>query len=101
MIPQVLISGNQNLEAVFLSGVNQLTILQLRPAALEGGGDFMLREKLTQRDWRALIEKDPHLSRSQSAARRMLKYSTGLLKGNTGEPFQKLSDLSTVFEVLE
>jgi len=67
LIPQVPISGDQNLEAVFLSRVNQLTVRQLRPAAFEGGGDFMLR-----RDGRALIEKDPRLSRSQGAARRML-----------------------------
>lgn len=88
-MPQVLISCNQNLEAVFLSRVNQLAVRKLRPAAFESGGDFMLREKLPQRDGRALIEKDPHLSRSRGAPRGVLKYSTGLLKGNAGEPFQK------------
>jgi hypothetical protein len=68
LVPQVGVGCDQRLEPFFLGGVQQLAICQLRPTALVGGDDFMLRQHATQWFGRALIEQYAHLGRGERAA---------------------------------
>jgi hypothetical protein len=50
----------------------------------------MLRQRIAQRDWGALIEQDAHLGGGQRTPCRVLKDSTRLLKGDAREPLDEL-----------
>ena len=101
MISETRIGCDQNLEALTFGYFEQLTVLERRPPAFVSGGHFVLREKFAQRDRRALIEKYAHSGRSERTARRVLEDGAGLLEGDTGEPFDELSQWDAIFEIFK
>ncbi|MGQ0749651.1 MAG: hypothetical protein ACT4PS_03875 [Betaproteobacteria bacterium] len=61
-------------------------------------------EALPQRDWRTLIEQDPHpdrVSRGLNAASCVLEDGINLLARGTREPLQKLVDCRAAFEIFK
>lgn len=98
---QPLISGHQYAEPLEFGRIQQLAVLQPRPAALERRGDFMLRQGIAQRDRRPLVEQDAHLGRSQRTACCVLQDSTRLPEGDAWKPLDELRDQGAVLEVLE
>lgn len=101
MVPEIGVSRDQNLEAILLGRVKQIAVIQLRPAALVGGGDFMVRQGVTPWLWRSLIEKYAHLYGSKGASRGVIKHGPDLLKRNTGKPIDELRYKGTVLKILE
>ena len=57
---KVQVSADENLKAVIFGYIEEFAILKLRPATLVRRRYFMVRQRLTQRDWSALVEKYSH-----------------------------------------
>ena len=60
-----------------------------------------MRQRVTQRLRRALIEKNTHLCGSKRASRGVIEHGTHLFKRHAGEPFDELRRKGAVLEVLE
>ena len=101
LVPEVRIGCDEDSKSTVLSGVEKFAVLQLRPAALVGGGDFVVRQMVPQGSWRALVEKDAHLRRDERTARRMLEYSANLLERDAWKPFDELPHRRSVFEIFK
>lgn len=61
----------------------------------------MMREALTQRDGRSLIEEDAHSDRSQSTSSGVLEHCSCPLDRDARKPLDELRDGCTVLEILE
>jgi hypothetical protein len=68
LVLQVDVGCDKRVEPFLFGGVQQLSVRQLRPAALVGGDDFMLRQRAAQRFGRALVEQYAHLGSGKRAA---------------------------------
>lgn len=90
LIFETEIGADQHLESVAFSGVEQFAILEGGPPTLVCSGDIVVRQCLAQRNWGALIEKNPHLCRSQSAPSGMFKNFAGLCDGHPRKPLHEL-----------
>jgi len=86
---------------MLLGRIEQVAILQPRRATLVCGGDFVVRQGLTQGFGRALVEKYAHLCGSKGASRSVIKYGSNLLESHAGKPFDELSNEGAVLEILE
>lgn len=100
LILEVLVCSNQNIESVGFCAAQKLAVFERTPASLKCGFHLMRINMLAKRNWRSLIEQNPH-SRHFQGAGGVFEDSSRLLKGNPRKPFQKLRQLGTVFEVLE
>ena len=72
VMSQVHVGRHKGREAIGFRRVKQLAVAQLRPAALVRGGDFVLRQELTQRSGGSLIEQNAHLRWGESTSRSMI-----------------------------
>ena len=64
LILQVCVGSHQDYESIFLSRVQQFTILKPRPAVLVCRYDLMLGKQPSQRYGSTLVEEDAHSDRS-------------------------------------
>lgn len=101
LVLQVGVGCNQRVEPFLFGGVQQLAIRQLRPAALVGRDDLMLRQRATQRFGRALVEQYAHLGRGKRAAGGVIQHGTNLLKTDARKPIHEFRDQRSVFKVLK
>lgn len=101
LVLEVRVSGDENLVALRFGTGEQFTVFERGPATFIRGRNFVPRQQVPQGRWRALIEENPHLRRSQGAPGGVLQYSACLLQGDAGEQLNELSDGDTVFKVLE
>ena len=101
LVSEVGVGCNQDLEGVPLRRIQQIAILQFRPAALVGGGNFVMRQGVRQGRGSALIKKYAHLCGSKRASRGVIKHGPYLFKRNAGKPFNELRYESTVLEIFE
>src|SRR6266571_4299185 len=84
----------------------QVAVLKIRPPQFERRGDFVWRESVTQRYWRALIEENTHEAAGSSHLDRQgrlgeLEDRQSLLPGHAGKPFEKLVHRRAAFKILE
>ena len=61
----------------------------------------MLRKRIAQRHWGALVERNANLSWTPAAPLYMLKHSAHLFEGDAWEPVDKLRRHGAAFEVFE
>ena len=61
----------------------------------------MLRQRVTQRYGRTLVEQYAHLYRGERASCHVLKHCTDLFESDTRKPFHELRDKGAVFNILE
>jgi len=79
LVAQARVRGDENLEAFALSGIEQFAILELRPTAFVRSRNLVLRQRLAQRNRRALIEQYTHSGRSQCTTRGVLQHGANLV----------------------
>ena len=96
MVSEVQVRSDEHCETGAFCGFQKLAILQCRPTQLVCGGHFMVRQRLPERDWRALIEQDAHSGGRQCAPRGVRQDGTNLFCGYAGEPLHELGYLSSV-----
>ena len=87
---EIGIGRDQDREAFTFSGVEQLSVLQMRPPTLERRGDFMLPKRLAQGRRGTLVEENAHLGGSQGAPLCVVQYRAYLFEGHAGEPLDEL-----------
>lgn len=100
LITEILIGGDEQVEPGGFRRGKQVTIGELRPAALPGGGDFMSGERAPQGHGCALIKKKSASSRGE-APLGMAEHSEHLLAGDAFIPRQEVIHRGTGFEVFE
>ena len=98
---ELQVSRQQQLEPLSLGSIQQVAILQPRPAELVSGSNLVVLERIAERKRRALIEQDAHSSRRERAAGRMLEHGPSLLEGHPGKPLHELRHERPVLQVLE
>jgi hypothetical protein len=98
---QVPIGRQEHFESSLFGSVEELAVLQRRPAAFVSSRDLVIRQSLAQRRRSPLIKQDTHSGRRQRASRRVLQDGTDLIDGDPREPLHKLGRESTILEVLE
>ena len=101
LVPEVLVSGDEDLEPGLLGCRDEVAIRELRPALLVRGCNRMAGQRFAQRRRCTLIEENLHSSGFESASGRMLQNGARLLSGDTGEPIDEVVQRCVVFEVLE
>lgn len=101
LVLQVLIGRNEQGEIGVFGGLQQFSILQLCPSALERRIDGVASQELTERDRRALIEQNAQLRRRDSTARSMREDGPHLFERNARKPLEELMQRHVVFEILE
>jgi len=101
LVSETLVRGDEHLEPSVFRGGNEGTVLQARPAALEGGFDSVLRKGPAQGCRCALVEEDLHLCGGEGATGRMLENRTRLLESDSREPFDELVHGGIVLQILE
>ena len=97
LIPEIGVGRHESSEAITFCRIEQLTVLELRPPALVGGSDLVLRQELTQGCRSALIEQNAHLRWGERAPRSMFQHGANLFNSDAREPLDKLGDECTVF----
>ena len=90
LVFEIRVSGDEHGEVLLLGRVQQLAVLQLRPAALIRGGNFVMRQCVTQGFGRALIEENTHLCGSKRTSSGVIEDGASLFQRDTREPFDKL-----------
>ncbi|CAN5683593.1 hypothetical protein BH20ACT12_BH20ACT12_00610 [soil metagenome] len=80
LVAEILVRRDEYLEASFLRCVEQVTILEFRPAEFVASGDFVFFQGISKRDGSALIEKDPHSGGDLSAPRRVFQHGADLIQ---------------------
>ena len=90
LVPEARVGRNQECKAFALSRVQQLAVLQRRPAALIGSGDFVLRQPIPQWNGSTLVEQDAHLRGSQGAPCGVLEDRSYLCEGDARKPLDEL-----------
>ena len=98
---EMSIHGDEDGKAGSCGRGDQLTVLQIRPAALVGDFNLMPEQRLAQWNWRALIEQNPRSRHRQGASRGVLQYFTRPLQRNPRKPFDELMNRGIVFKVFE
>ena len=98
---QIRIGCHEHGKAFLLRRVKQLPVFQLRPTPFEGGGNFVLRQRVTQRFRSALIEQYAHLCRGKRTACGVIEYGTNLLQSDTRKPFHELRHQRAVFKIFK
>ena len=98
---QVGVRCDQHTEAFLLGDIEQLAVLQLRPAALVGSDDFIFRKGAPQRFGLSLIEQDAHLCSGKRAAGSMIEYRANLFQADAREPVYELRRQRSVFEIFK
>src|SRR5439155_15072285 len=78
-----------------------LPVLQLRPTPFEGCGNFMLRQRVTQRLRSPLIEQYAHLCRGERTACGMIEYRANLLQSHPRKPINKLRHQRAILKMLK
>ncbi len=104
LIAKVLVGGNENIEALDLGDIEQLTVRQDMPAALERGFHLVIRQNSPERSRRSLVEKDLHAFVSDcgfKAALSALKDGVDLIAPNAGKRVQEFLDGGAAFDVLK
>ena len=83
--------------------MNECTVRQLRPSALERRFDLVVAERAPERDRRALIEQYLQATSrwNGKASSRVLQHRIDPLTSDSWEPVQEVRDCRTSFEVLE
>ena len=101
LVSQACIGGDENLEAFAFSGIEEFTVLELRPTAFVRRRNLMRPQRFAQRNRCALIEQYAHLGRSQSTPRSVFQHGANLVQRHPGEQIDKLTGRDAVFEILE
>ena len=103
LIAKILVRGDQQVKVGGFGLLHQFPVLQLAPAALEGGLDDGAVNGAAQRHGRALIEEDLQTAsgRNGEAMARVLEHSIHLCPRHAREPLEKLADGRPAFEILE
>ena len=101
LVPEVLGSGDEDLEPGLLGCRDEVAIRKLRPAPLMRGHNRMAGQRFAQWCRCTLIEENLHSSGFESASGRVLQNGTRLLSGDTGEPIDEVVQRCAVFKVLE
>ena len=86
MVLQVLIGCNEQGKVSVFGSLQQFSILQSRPAALERGIDDVSGQELAERDRGALIEQNAQLGGRDGTTRRMGEDGAHLLERHAGKP---------------
>ena len=105
LIPQTLIRRDEDLKPP-LGLQQQVTVLKIRPSQFECRGNFVERESVTQRRWRALIEENAlgaAGSGDLDCQGRLGEFEDrqSLLAGHAGKPFEELVHRRAAFKILE
>ncbi len=98
---EVRIGRHKHGEVFLLGRVQQLSILKPRPSALVCGGNFVLRQRVTQRFRSTLIKQCAHLGSGERATRGVVQHRTNLFESDPGKPVYKLGHKGAVLKILE
>jgi hypothetical protein len=89
LVAQILVSGQQSVEARRLRLTQEFAVLKLAPTELVRSGDFMLDQVRSQRNRCALVEKDAHLRNLQRLGS-VLQNDARLLSGDARKPAHEI-----------
>ena len=90
LVPEVLVSGDEDLEPGLLGCRDEVAIRKLRPVLLVRGDNRLAGQRFAQRRRCTLIEENLHSSGFESASGRVLQNGARLLSGDTGKPIDEV-----------
>ncbi len=96
LVSKLRVGGDQERKSFALGRIEQLAVAQLRPAALVGGGDFVLRQRLAQERGSTLVKQYAHSGGSQRAPCGVFQDGADLFDGHAGKPLHELRRRSAV-----
>ena len=101
LIPKARVGRDKDFEAVLFSGVQQLTVLQRRPAALVSRRHFVVEQRLAQRDRSTLIEENAHSGGCQCTACRVFEDRANLVERDARKQREKLAHRNAILEIFK
>ena len=87
MVLEILVGRDQQSEICILGGLQQFSILQSVPAALECRVDRVPGQVCPERDGRALIEENAQLGGGDRTTRGVREDRAYLIERDAGKPF--------------